>query len=397
MTSQQGCAALTVPQRFLQVDAFRALALFGLFIVHCVELFELHWADPKPSFWFDTTFLVFGGKAFAMFALSFGLSFSIIMNRAALRNEPGEGRFLWRCLILMLIGVLHTAIYRGDILMKLGLLGLLLVPFNRIKSNAVLFGFALLFLINVPLIVRILLNYAGVNNGFQLFVDANTVSMQAYMTGGLYDFFVSNLGAGSVTAWLYMFESGRLSQIMGLFLLGLILGRLNVFTDLARYQVCRWVTVLISGGLGLTLYQYQTELSAWFPASAAIGANFYVSSLVGGWANLFIMFFQTAIFFELWFLVKGNVLTWVAPLGQMSLTLYVGQSIVFVPLLYNVGLGLFDNVTAGQMFWVGILCFILQGIFAAAWLQRFNYGPLEWLWRALTQRSCDIPFRRKIS
>lgn len=73
--------------RITQIDAYRSYAVFGLFIVHCVELFELHWFDPKPTAVFDTVFLLFAGKAFAMFALSFGISHFIISERAIARGD----------------------------------------------------------------------------------------------------------------------------------------------------------------------------------------------------------------------------------------------------------------------------------------------------------------------
>ncbi len=382
------------PNRFLQVDAFRAFALFGLFIVHCVELFELHWADPQPSVWFDRTFLVFAGKAFAMFALSFGLSFSIIISRAQHRGEAYEARFLWRSIILILFGLAHTMIYRGDILVVLGLVGLLLVPFNRFKSNAILIAVAMAFLINVPLILRYLFIYDGGANGLAVLTKANTLSMQAYASGGLMEFFVANLGSGNLVKWVYMLESGRVSQIFGLFLLGLVLGRINFFTDLSRFQIHRWALAILLGSSAFFLYQNQSEVIEMFPKSAHGETQFYVSNLVAGWSNILFMFFQTLVFFELWLLLKGRVLNWLAPLGRMSLTLYIGQSIVFIPLLYNVGLGFYDDVTAEQMFWIGIVAFAAQGVFAAVWVRCFYYGPLEWLWRAFTKQSTDVPFRR---
>ena len=53
------------------VDALRGYALLGLFMVHCVERFELYWLDPKPDGWFDAVFMLFSGKAFAIFAYCF--------------------------------------------------------------------------------------------------------------------------------------------------------------------------------------------------------------------------------------------------------------------------------------------------------------------------------------
>ena len=68
------------------VDAVRGYALLGLFMVHCVERFELYWLDPQPDAWFDGTMAVFAGKAFAIFALLFGFSFATIMG-----NERRRG------------------------------------------------------------------------------------------------------------------------------------------------------------------------------------------------------------------------------------------------------------------------------------------------------------------
>ena len=66
-------------RRVTMVDALRGWALLGLFLVHCVEMFELHWLDPRPDPWFDAVFAVFSGKAFAIFALLFGFGFATIM------------------------------------------------------------------------------------------------------------------------------------------------------------------------------------------------------------------------------------------------------------------------------------------------------------------------------
>ena len=61
------------------VDALRGYALFGLLLVHCYERFEIYWLDPNPDIWVQTVAGLFGGKAYAIFALLFGFSFATIM------------------------------------------------------------------------------------------------------------------------------------------------------------------------------------------------------------------------------------------------------------------------------------------------------------------------------
>jgi len=72
-------------------------------------------------------FGLFGGKAYAIFALLFGLSFFIIMDNQARRGVDFRKRFSWRLMILLLLGYIHGILYGGDILQVLALFGFLLV------------------------------------------------------------------------------------------------------------------------------------------------------------------------------------------------------------------------------------------------------------------------------
>ena len=42
----------------------------------------------------------------------------------------------------------------------------------------------------------------------------------------------------------------------------------------------------------------------------------------------------------------------------------------------------------------GLGVFLLRWAFARWWLARHAHGPLEWLWRAATLRSWQVPLRR---
>lgn len=395
-----GTARLDAPKdgptgRIVQIDAYRAYALFGLFFVHCVELFELHWYDPQSTPLFELAFLIFGGKAFAMFALSFGISFSIIMQRAALRGEAYELRFLWRLFILLLIGVLHTLIYRGDILVVLALFGVLLLPMNKIKNHVVLIGIGLIFILNLPGLWRVISAYQGGLTAFDIMGNYDAPAMAAYMSGDFVATVIANATSGNLVKWLFMAESGRLAQIVGLFLVGLALGRTGFFSDLDKHRKTRLILIATTTLLTIGLYALRPSILSWFPPVEGWQAPLVGSLWVDGWTAMAFMFAQTFVFFELWYLLKGRGLELIAAAGRMSLTLYVGQSVIFIPILYNFGLGLFDDVTMVQMTLTAILGFAAQCVFAAYWLKHFNYGPLEWLWRVATKLSWDVPLVRR--
>jgi uncharacterized protein len=79
----------------------------------------------------------------------------------------------------------------------------------------------------------------------------------------------------------------------------------------------------------------------------------------------------------------------------MSLTCYVTQAVIGVPFYYGFGLGMYRYVGPFYSLFFAVVAFTLQCAFAHWWLERFSYGPLEWLWRAATLRSIDVPMRRR--
>ncbi|MEO8160550.1 MAG: DUF418 domain-containing protein [Arenimonas sp.] len=70
--------------------------------------------------------------------------------------------------------------------------------------------------------------------------------------------------------------------------------------------------------------------------------------------------------------------------GRMALTNYLGASVIGTLYFSGYGLGHFGQVSrAGQVLFVAVV-FAAQLAFSAAWLAKFRYGPMEWLWRAIT-------------
>jgi uncharacterized protein len=71
-------------------------------------------------------------------------------------------------------------------------------------------------------------------------------------------------------------------------------------------------------------------------------------------------------------------------MGKMTLTNYITQNIIAVFIFLNVGLGVFNT----QQYWVYILIativFVIQIPLSLWWLSRYNYGPIEWVWRQLS-------------
>jgi uncharacterized protein len=386
------------------LDALRGFALFGLFIVHMPELFELYWAhpatDPLQRAVHDAVWLVFAGKSFALLALCFGVSFFIIMDRAARRGVDFTGRFVWRLALLAAMGLLHGLWYRGDVLEVLAVMGLFLLPFHRARSNRWLLAVAVLFLLQPLMLVRIAAGLGAAGPALAEWANQplrfwSATIPQVYLDGGFAETLRTNITQGWAFKWLFMHESGRLSQILGLSLLGMLLGRVGFFSRPDAFARARPVGLLVALGCALALYFGREPLAQWVPATEAMFMpRALAGAVLASLLDLAVMAVLMLGFVTAYYGRGGRALGVLAPAGRMTLTLYVLQSLLFVPVFYGYGLGLHATMTQVQALLLGLVAFAAQLLVAHLWFRRFYYGPLEWLWRAGTYLTVDVPFVR---
>jgi uncharacterized protein len=371
------------------VDGLRGYALMGLFLVHMTGYFELYNARPDPSWVQDTTRILFQGKSFGLMALCFGFSSSIMMDRARRRGEPFALRFAWRLTVLLAIGWLHALLYRGEIIVVLAATGLFLIPFDYIRSSKVLMTVAIVLLLQPFVIFRIcaaLLGYEWAWAEPLFYRDGG--AMRLSLRDDLGQLVHANIVAGKVAKWSYFVETGRILQVLGLFLIGLVLGRENFFRYPERFARVRQWGLIAAAAIVLPL--------GWLGDQACChrrGTLYFTQVLFDGYRDLAgtaICFF---LFVQLWLGGFERIFKWLVPCGRMTLTLYVGQSLVFVPIFYGFGLHLWDRITQKQSLALGLFASAVQIGFAILWFRHFACGPLEWVWRAATKLSFDIPFR----
>jgi uncharacterized protein len=374
--------------RIEMVDALRGYALLGLFLVHCVERWEVFWLKPMFDGWSDAVLALFAGKAFAIFALLFGFSFATIMANERARGGDFTLRFAWRMLLLLAFGTLHVLFYRGDVLQVLALIGLLLIPLDRIRSDRMLLVLAALAFIQLPLWLR----WWGAGEGAGWAVATplyfNWGNLQTLAEGSAAAVALDNLGPGTVGKWSFYLETGRVMEIVGLFLTGMVLHRRRLLADaVAKRGTWLAITIVSAALWGLTLLVDAGTLTG--TEAQAQTAEWLVTQA----RNLPAMAFQVSVFVLAWSTPLRGLLALLRPAGRMTLTLYVGQSLVAAPLFYGYGLGLWDDVSNAEVVLGGLAAFALQLALAAWWLRHFRYGPLEWLWRAGTRTTLAVPFR----
>jgi uncharacterized protein len=397
-------------ERIVVVDAVRGFALLGIVVAHMVE--QYLGSPPPPSI---PNFGVFSavdqialavdqllvvGKFFTIFSLLFGLSFFIQMERGARRGTSFAGRFAWRLAVLFVIGILHHLFYRGDILTIYALLGVLLIPFYR-ASDRTLLVVAFVLLFGVP---RLLLAAADPVFGVQVpMLSLEDPRIEEYFTaiksGWLPNLFWVNLRDGFWLKLEFLFTwFGRGYQTIGLFLLGLYIGRHGWHERVE--EVRRPLKGLTFGGLGAAVLavavlgalvvvvgppQSPSEIKQWH---LLVGLTLLDVVNVG--LSAFLMGSFVLLYRSTWF---HGALRRLAPVGQTALTTYVCQTLIGTFILYGYGLNLIGEIGAATAMLLAVVVFLIQAFAATMWLRHFQYGPLEWVWRSATFARL-APFRK---
>jgi len=373
------------------VDALRGFAIMAIMLLHNIEHFDFYffpeylpsWLKTTDKTIWDTMFFLFGGKAYAIFALLFGLTFYIMFSNQAHKGKDFRGRFLWRSLLLFGFGILNSLFYQGDILLFYAVLGVTLVIVCKWSDKAVLITAIILLLQPLEWIKL-----------FQIINDTMFVAKDppswAYFgktgeylsNGSLFDVLKGNITTGKTAVILWTYESGRILQTPALFMLGMLLGRKNLFA-FSESGTKFWKKVLI---YAITMFVILLTVKIYIPK---MGFREVVSgiivSIITSWANFAFMFTLVSTF-VLVFLRNAihRVLTKLEVFGRMSLSNYIMQSIMGSCIYYGFGLGLYKYTGATFSLLIGILLFLLQYAFCRWWMKSHTHGPLEGVWHKLT-------------
>ena len=373
------------------VDALRAFAVLSILLLHNVEHFDLYYRPEGSPAWlarldqsvWDTLFFLFGGKAYAIFALLFGLTFSIQYSRQERLGRDFRPRFAWRMALLALFGVLNSVFYEGDILLIYAVLGLALLPVARLPRRWLL-ALSLLLLLQPPL-------WPALWHGWQQpdLTPPNPASWALFEEGmrrlsspDLLAAWWGNLSSGRYTVLLWSMEVGRPAQTCALFYLGFLAGRQGWFHADAGARR-RWTWVFLLAGLTLALtHSLLQHLPVWVSAPALRPT---LQVMAESWFNLSVM----ALWVSGWMGLQtvpavAHGAGWIAPLGRMSLTAYVSQSILGAALYHAWGLGWFRYTGASLCLLIGLAFAALQLAFSHYWMRRHAQGPLETLWHRAT-------------
>ncbi len=365
-------------ERLVALDALRGAALFGVLLVNLevgfrVSLFQQmltpHTHAGGLNYVTDIVVAgVFEFKAFTLFSFLFGVGVGIQTERAAANVT---GFLLRRFGVLLAIGLGHMLlIWNGDILTLYAVCGLLLVPVVKCPTRVLaILGLGVIVLAAyVPL-------FGWLFPAAEAMQAHVALATQVYAHGS----WTEILALRWHESWRFIAPLllGSLPRTFGLMLLGVACWRAGLLA--AQHGKLLRLVFIVAGSLGALLTALQIRAQELEPAPQGM------LDWLSPFASLLLALGYGAGLW-LWLNTKkpGLLARLLAAGGQMALSNYLMQSVIFSLIFYGFGLGLFGQVGSAVAALLGLVVFAGQLAVSHWWLRHFQFGPAEWLWRSLT-------------
>ncbi len=383
-----------ITQRIHIIDAIRGFAVLGILIANIqswsgYKFIPIVSIESLPYYSLDRLFTALhywlvDGKFYSIFCILFGAGFGLQFIRKQNQMHSFLSVYRRRLVFLFLFGVAHALLWSGDILTLYALLAFVLVMLRDIPLNRLL-GCSIFMLCFFVLPQTLVWIWGGVEPVAAGIAKVNYPGMTSefitttFQSGSWGDMFMVNLEKLH-SRWMNYLPNGRISRVLGLFLLGFYLAQSDYFKKAIYGR--RQLIVFIVVGLGATaLARFTgTNISRWSVSGFDVLLKFIL--VVGQVALAFAYMSLLALIYDRsW---GEKLLLPLTLIGRMAFTSYLSQSVIGAFIFYGVGLGMWGRWGLAQLWLLAIAIFACQVIFCALWFKYFKQGPIEWLWGSLT-------------
>lgn len=398
--------------RHLSLDAIRGIAVMGILAMNIIAFSMPQAAYLNPLAYGGSSaldlgvwafnFVLVDGKMRGFFSLLFGASMLLVIQGAEAKGENGVALHLRRMAWLAVFGLAHYyLLWFGDILFLYAIIGMVAFLF-RAREPGNLVKWAVIVLVINALLWALMcasflaLQYAATQPG----ADAGLVASYRGLLPGLGQpgnalsatelrvysgdyggILAERTGRGAIVPFVGLLLNGV--ETLGFMLLGMALFKNGFLTgqwERARYRR----TALICYTIGLPV---MIALAAWCFASGFDTIATFTSMF--GWATpvrpvLIVAHAALALLLVTRF-AESALVKRIAAAGRAAFTNYLGTNLVMTTIFYGYGLGLFGEIGRAQAYLFVFGMWALMLLWSKPWLDRFQYGPLEWLWRSLAR------------
>lgn len=401
-------------QRITVIDALRGFALLGVILIHMLQQFgyfsDQMFSETKFSMldsiilWFS--YNIIAGRFINIFSFLFGLSFFIQMDRASKKGIDFRGRFLWRMVLLFVIGLIGICFSYVDILTFYAVFGVILVLLFPFK-NWILILVTFLMLSGIPQMTAI-----GFDN---IIIEQNTLASSSlpislesenidiasitentpFMQTSFFESAKENLTTNMKGKLYHQFVlSSRGYVTLALFIIGFMIGRARFFEEV-HVKPRRNIALFIGFMVAAIVIEFIDRLilpneSINLKDHLTRNINIPLISIISASLKDFGSLLQSGVLVMGFIILHqlkgiGKYLDVLSPYGRMGLSNYEAQGVIGAILFSGWGFGaILGRWGITELFVVGLVIYTLQIIISKFWLKHFLYGPLEWIWRSGT-------------
>ena len=320
--------------------------------------------------------ILFSAKGWTLLFTLFGFGFGVIYAK-----KKGQTYFfiIRRMLVLFVFAFINSLFYDGDILRDYAFLGLLILFFIHFSAKTLLYIAGVLFLF-APLLA------AYINTVDTAYVISLTTGIAPLrFSTQLLEVFKYNILNSFYTEVLNLVYSVTAHYIMfTCMILGLAIQKSKFLETVfeRKNQIKKSLFSLVSitivlWGVSLLSMMYKLPYIKYFSLHYWIVLTTMLST------SLFIILLYTNQKLK----KTLKAFSWV---GRMTFTNYLTQNLIAFFVFQGVGLGLFHHMPFYFYFLFAIAIYLLQIGFSYWWLKNHVYGPLEWLWRQLSDTKNDV-------
>lgn len=424
MTHEEHVSAgpVTAGERFASLDRLRGVAILGILVMNIYAFAMPFAAYVNPlrmggteaynmATWF-VTHVLFDQKFMSIFAMLFGAGIVLMSERAEKRGVKPARFYYRRQFWLIVIGALHGyLVWLGDILFAYALIGMLVYPLRRKRPRT------LIIIACLVLPVSLLLNFG---NAYQtehmmqevaeiealqadgqeideeqqqmlddwkeqrqfMFPTDEDLAHEVDVYLGDYPGIVAYRAPIVAMMQVFMVLFFGLWRISALMMIGMALMKLGVLTaERSASFYLRFLLVAYGIGLPMTIFSAYDLNAHGFDQLYAMrfgGFANYIGSVIVALGHIGLVMWLTKTD------ALHRLLDRFAAVGRMALTNYLSHSLIMTTIFYGYGLGLYGSVERiWQMAFVAALI-IAQLLWSKWWLERYRFGPAEWVWRSLT-------------
>jgi len=388
--------------RIRSVDAVRGFALFGVLLVNMYNFGAdaPEWTGTLDSAFSTWMHAFFETKSWRLFSLLFGLGFALQLAKA----KSHEGGSLWfyfrRLTILFVFGMAHALFFDGDILMEYSMLGLILVAFRNVRPRTLLL-LACVLLAAFP--VGNLVHTESSDDLDAQWEDSLPLAelrVDHPYLGSPMDVFRENALAIPPHIWSNLHDPESSLAVFSMFLLGLFVGRTRILYDVTPHlplirRVFGWgIGIGAASALAEWWLNQKFGYAVFTETTASAGIRFLGDMLFAYGSTALALGYGAGIVLLAQRPGWQTVLRPFENLGRMALTVYLLSTVMFTTLFYGWGFGQLFLLGPAATTFYAVLFFVALLMFCTWWLDRFRFGPAEWLWRSLTYLKFQ-PLRRQ--